>query len=94
MTDFDIPEFPKRLAEKLRTIREHYGLTPDEIAPLLGVKEGAVIAAYEHDLGSRVPGGLLVTTLWRYVNLAVCEIEDLIDDDREVTFTPGKIIRV
>ena len=42
-------DFPKRLPEKLKTIREQLGLTPDEIAPKVGAKTGAEIVAYEND---------------------------------------------
>ena len=44
-----LPRFPKRIPEKLKTIREHLGLTPDEIAAKVGAKTGAEILAYEND---------------------------------------------
>ena len=62
-------------------IREHLGFTPDEIAPKVGARTGVEIAAYENHRE-----GLLVSVLWGYVKLAGCSLEDLIDDDREVTF--------
>ena len=50
MPDSDqLPSFPKRIPEKLKTIREHVGLTPDEIAPMVGARTGAEILAYEND---------------------------------------------
>jgi hypothetical protein len=33
----NLPPFPKRLPEKIRTIRERLGLTPDEIAPKVAI---------------------------------------------------------
>ena len=44
-----LPPFPKRIPEKLKTIREHFNLSPDEIAPEVGARTGAEILAYEHD---------------------------------------------
>ena len=54
-----LPPFPKRIPEKLKAIREHLKLTPDEIAPLVGARTGAEILAYEND-----EDDLLVTVLW------------------------------
>jgi len=45
----NLPPFPKRIPEKLKTIRERLGLTPDEIAPKVGARTGAEILAYEND---------------------------------------------
>ena len=39
------PDFPKRIPEKLKAIRERLGLTPDEIAPKVGARTGAEILA-------------------------------------------------
>ena len=47
--DFSTLEFPKRIPEKLKAIRERLGLTPDEIAPKVGARTGAEILAYEND---------------------------------------------
>ena len=44
---YHLPPFPKRIPEKLKTIREHFRLTPDEIAPKVGARTGAEILAYE-----------------------------------------------
>src|SRR5215203_4262975 len=59
------PPFPKRLPEKLKTIRDHLRLTPDEIAPKVGARTGAEILAYEND-----EDDLLVPVLWNYSKLA------------------------
>jgi hypothetical protein len=42
-------DFPKRIPEKLKAIREHLALSPDELAPLVGARTGAEILAYEND---------------------------------------------
>ena len=76
-----VPPFPKRIPEKLKMIREHLGLTPDEIAPKVGARTGAEIVAYEND-----EDDLLVTVLWNYSKLAGCPIEQILYDNLEVTF--------
>jgi hypothetical protein len=37
----NLPPFPKRIPKKLKTIREHFKLTPDEIALRVGARTGA-----------------------------------------------------
>jgi len=86
MHDFEIPDFPQRIPEKLKAIREHFQMTPDQFAPLVHAKSGAEIESYERDLGGNVEGGLLVTTMWQYVRLARVDMDDLIDDSRELAF--------
>ena len=90
MEDLEIREFPKRIPEKLKIIREHFNMTAEEFAPLVQVNDGAEIESYERDLGSDVEGGLLVTTLWRYARVARVRMEDLIEDGRELIFSPRK----
>ncbi len=58
-------DLPKRIPEKLTRIREHFKLTPEEIAPRVGARTGAEIVAYEND-----EDDLLVTVLWNYSKLA------------------------
>ena len=72
-------DFPKRIPEKLKAIREHLKLTPDEIASKVGARSAAEILAYEND-----EGDLLVTVLWNYSKLAGCSVEQILDDDLEV----------
>jgi hypothetical protein len=72
--------FPTRLPEKLKTIREHLGLKPYEIAPMVGARTGAEIVAYEND-----EDDLLVTVLWNYSKLAGCPIDQILYDNLEVT---------
>ena len=44
-------DFPKRLGEKLKTIRLRLAMTPDEIAQFVGANDAAEIIAYEDDEG-------------------------------------------
>lgn len=76
-----LPPFPKRIPEKLKAIREHLQLTPDELASMVGARTGAEILAYEND-----EDDLLVTVLWNYSNLAGCSIDQILYDNLEVTF--------
>ncbi len=83
----NLPPFPKRIPEKLKIIREHFNLTRDEIAPMVGARTGAEILAYEND-----EDDLLVTVLWNYSKLAGCRIENFISDDLEITFRDLQVI--
>jgi DNA-binding XRE family transcriptional regulator len=39
MSDSDsYGDFPKRIPEKLKTIREHLGMTPDQLAAFVGAR--------------------------------------------------------
>ena len=84
-----LPTFPKRLPEKLKSIRERLGLTPDEIALLVGARTGAEILAYEND-----EDDLLVTVLWNYSKLAGCPIDQILYDNLEVQFRDLKTVNV
>ena len=74
-------DFPKRLGEKLKTIREHSKLTPDEFAPHVKAKDGAEITGYENDTGE-----LPVSILIRYARLVNLPLENFMDDDRDLWF--------
>jgi hypothetical protein len=37
------------IAWEAKSIREHLGMTPDQLAPFVGAKTGAEIEAYEND---------------------------------------------
>lgn len=69
----NLPPFPKRLPEKLKMIREHLGLTPDEIAAKVGARTGAEIVAYENN-----EDDLLLTVLWNNSKLAGCPIDQIL----------------
>lgn len=73
------PDFPKRIPEKLKAIRERLGLTPDELAPEVGARTGSEILAYEND-----EDDLLVSVLFGYASVAGCPIVNLIHDNLEV----------
>ena len=72
-------DFPKRLPEKLKLIRERLAMTPDQLAAFVGAKSGAEILAYEND-----EDDLLVSVLWGYARLANVPIENLLHDDLDL----------
>lgn len=72
-------DFPKRLPEKLKTIRERLGFTPDQIADFVGARSGAEIIAYESD-----EDDLLVSVLFGYAKLANIPVENILYDDRDL----------
>ena len=74
-------DFPKLLPEKLKAIREHLGMTPDQLAQFVGAKTGAEVLAYEND-----EDDLLVSVLYGYAKLAGIPIENLLDDNRDLWF--------
>lgn len=74
-------DFPKRLGEKLKQIREHSKLTPDDFAPHVKAKDGAEIVSYENGTGE-----LPVSILLRYARLVNLPLENLVDDDRDLWF--------
>ena len=74
-------DFPERLAEKLRAVRERTGLTPDDLAPHVGAKTGAEILAYEND-----EEDLPVSVLFSYAKLAGVPVENLLHDERDLWF--------
>jgi transcriptional regulator with XRE-family HTH domain len=71
--------FPTRIPEKLKAIREHLGLTPDQLAQRVDAKNGAEILAYEND-----ELNLSITILWGYAKAAGIPVEQIINDDRDV----------
>ena len=74
-------DFPKLLPEKLKAIREHFKLSPDQSAPHVKAKDGAEIISYEDDTGE-----LSAKTLIRYARLVNLPLENLVDDDRDLWF--------
>ena len=67
--------YPRRLAKKLQRIRLTLGLSQNEIARALGVKDRASISVYEN--GQREPP---LPTLLAYARLGKVAVEVLIDD--------------
>ena len=72
-------DFPKRLGDKLKAIREHSRLSPDEFAPQVKARDGAEITSYENETGE-----LPVTVLIRYAKLTGLPLENFVDDDRDL----------
>jgi len=72
-------EFPTRLPEKLKAIRERLGMTPDDLAPFVVAQTGAEILAFEND-----EDDLLVSVLFGYANLANIPVENLIHDELDL----------
>jgi hypothetical protein len=72
-------DFPQRLPEKLKTIREQLAMTPEQFARFVGANNGAEILAYEND-----EDDLLVSVLWGYAKLSANPIMNLLDDSLEL----------
>lgn len=70
---------PKRLAEKLRFIREHLGMSQGEIASALDVENRASISGYER--GEREPPLPILLAYSKLVNIST---DILIDDEYTV----------
>ena len=75
------PEFPQKLPEKLKQIRERSGLTPDEFAPRVNAKDGKAIKRYE-----RGKGELPVLVLMGYWKLSDVPLANILNDDRDLWF--------
>ena len=72
---------PKRLAEKLRQIRDALGVSQQEMAQRLGHKlEASTISRYER--GRNIPP---LEVLLAYARLANISMEQIIDDERDLT---------
>ncbi len=69
---------------EIETIREHFNLTPDEIAQMVGARTAAEILAYEND-----EDDLLVTVLWKYSKLAGCPIDNFIKAEDDLSNVPA-----
>jgi DNA-binding XRE family transcriptional regulator len=67
---------PRKLAEKLKTLRENLGLSQGEIAKRIDVDNRASISGYER--GEREPP---LPVLLAYARLARVPMETLVDDD-------------
>lgn len=74
-------EKPKRLARKLRAVRQGLGVSQTEMAKLLKLKKTyTVISSYERGTGEP---NLII--LLRYARLARVPVENLIDDKLNVS---------
>jgi len=74
---------PKRLAEKLLTIRQDLGLSQSQMVQRLNFK-GQYGRISEYELGKRQPS---VLVLLSYARVAGLHIDDLVDDETDL-FTP------
>ena len=74
-------EKPIRLASKLKTIRQRLALSQTEMKKHLGFK-GHYGRLSEYELGRRQPS---VLTLLRYARAAGITLEEIVDDDLELT---------
>lgn len=79
-------DFPKRLGAKLKAIREHSKLSPDEFAAHVQAKDGAEITSYEDNTGE-----LPVSILIRYARLVNLPLENLVDDARPMAGASGEL---
>ena len=81
---------PKRLAEKLRTIRNALGLSQAQMVKSLAVEDliaPSQISQFESD---KYEPSLIV--LLQYARLACVHVEDLIDDEADLPAKlPGKV---
>ena len=75
-------DFPKRLPEKLRAIRERMSLSESQLAMKVKASDGDAIVSYESGHGD-----LPVSVLFEYLKVADVPIENLLDDDRELFST-------
>jgi hypothetical protein len=73
------PEFPQKLPEKLKQIREWSGLTPEEFAPRVNAKDGKAIKKYESGKGE-----LPVLVLMGYWKLSDVPLSNILSDDRDL----------
>jgi len=79
---------PKRLGEKLARIRQHFGLSQNELIRKLGFQNALLreeISSFERDV--RVPPPLVLLEIAR---LAKIHVENLLDDALEVELSDGK----
>ena len=68
-------DYPRKLARKLRKVRDRAGLSQSEIAEKLGVTDRALISQYE--TGKRQPS---LPVLLKYARLAKVTMDVLVDD--------------
>ena len=71
--------YPRKLADKLRRLRENLGMSQGDIAAKVGVKDRASISGYER--GEREPP---LPVLLAYARVGRVSVERLIDDDLDL----------
>jgi transcriptional regulator with XRE-family HTH domain len=81
---------PERLAEKLRTIRNAFGLSQTQVVKRLDVEEMIVASQISEFESGKYAPSLIV--LLQYARLACVHVEDLIDDEEDLPAKlPGKV---
>ena len=73
---------PKRIAEKVKAIRHHLGVSQTGMLRLINYN-GYYHRISEFERGKRVP---TVLTLLAYARAAKVPLEELVDDELELTF--------
>ncbi|HXI25309.1 MAG TPA: helix-turn-helix transcriptional regulator [Pyrinomonadaceae bacterium] len=71
--------YPRKLADKLRQLREELEMSQGDIAAKVGVKDRASISGYER--GEREPP---LPVLLAYARLGKVRVENLIDDELDL----------
>lgn len=81
---------PERLAEKLRTIRNAFGLSQTQIVTRLDVEDMIVASQIsEFESGKYAPSLIVIL---QYARLAGVHVEDLIDDEENLPEKlPGRV---
>jgi transcriptional regulator with XRE-family HTH domain len=70
---------PRQLGEKLKRLREHRHLSPDDMAALVGAESGSDILEYENDQGD-----MPVSFIFRYAKVFGIPWENIVDDRRDL----------
>jgi transcriptional regulator with XRE-family HTH domain len=73
---------PKRIAEKVKAIRQHLGVSQTGMLRLIG-HNGFYNRISEYERGKRVP---TTPTLLAYARAAKIPMEEIVDDEMELTF--------
>jgi transcriptional regulator with XRE-family HTH domain len=73
---------PKRIAPKLKAIRQHLGVSQTGLMPLINFN-GYYGRISEYELGKRQP---TILVLLAYARAAGVPLEQIVDDELELTF--------
>jgi transcriptional regulator with XRE-family HTH domain len=75
---------PQRIAEKVKAIRVHLGVSQTGMLRRLN-RKGCYGRISEYERGKRVP---TILVLLDYARLAKVPLEEIVDDEMELTFKP------
>jgi transcriptional regulator with XRE-family HTH domain len=81
-----MPEKPKRIASKLKAIRQHFGVSQTAMKRLLYF-DGHYSRLSEYEIGRRMPP---LKVLLSYARVAKVPLEQIVDDDLELKLPPTK----